>query len=251
MARPRPGGRGLLDGLSALFPQGERFFIESVRAHRRLAEGVLARDVAQLIAQEAVHTREHVAFNAQAAAAGRDMGPLEARTGCEIAAVRRKGDLRKLGATVALEHFTALLAHELVAEPAHLRDAPTETRGLWLWRAAEEIEHKAVATPPGQAPRKARPAAPPTRPAPASRGVRPGVSARGAGRRAATAARRLRRPGAAGPRRRSAPATAGLACEGRSRSPRSPVRGARRGRAPPAGRTTRPRSARTRAAPAV
>jgi predicted metal-dependent hydrolase len=140
-----PVAAAFYDSLSALFPQGERFFIESVRAWRDRADGPLADDVAQFIAQEAIHTREHQAFNGQAAAAGRDMAPLEARTGRSLEAVRCRGDLRKLGATVSLEHFTALLAHELVVHPAHLAAAPDETRRLWLWHAAEEIEHKAVA----------------------------------------------------------------------------------------------------------
>jgi len=51
-----------------------------------------------------------------------------------------------LAYTVALEHFTALLAHqsfikgELFAEPAH-----EDFRPLMMWHGAEELEHKAVA----------------------------------------------------------------------------------------------------------
>ena len=47
---------------------------------------------------------------------------------------------------MALEHFTAILAHELLARPAPPRAAPTsEAAELWRWHACEEIEHKGVA----------------------------------------------------------------------------------------------------------
>ena len=46
---------------------------------------------------------------------------------------------------MALEHFTAILAHELLADPRHLAGADRETADLWRWHACEEIEHKGVA----------------------------------------------------------------------------------------------------------
>ena len=46
---------------------------------------------------------------------------------------------------MALEHFTAILAHELLGDPRHLQDADPEAAALWRWHAIEEIEHKGVA----------------------------------------------------------------------------------------------------------
>jgi hypothetical protein len=46
---------------------------------------------------------------------------------------------------MALEHFTAILAHQLLANPRHLAGAEAETADLWRWHAMEEIEHKGVA----------------------------------------------------------------------------------------------------------
>ena len=46
---------------------------------------------------------------------------------------------------MALEHFTAILAHELLADPRHLEGAEEATANLWKWHASEEIEHKGVA----------------------------------------------------------------------------------------------------------
>jgi predicted metal-dependent hydrolase len=46
---------------------------------------------------------------------------------------------------MALEHFTAILAHELLRDPRHLAGADTESAALWRWHSIEEIEHKGVA----------------------------------------------------------------------------------------------------------
>ena len=47
--------------------------------------------------------------------------------------------------TIALEHFTAMFAHEFLAHPEHFVGAETEQAELWRWHAVEEIEHKGVA----------------------------------------------------------------------------------------------------------
>src|SRR5947207_12808764 len=54
----------LAASLSAVFPDGEDFFVRSVRHFRdRITDPVLKRQVAGFIGQEAVHGREHRAFN--------------------------------------------------------------------------------------------------------------------------------------------------------------------------------------------
>jgi predicted metal-dependent hydrolase len=51
----------------------------------------------------------------------------------------------RLAVTCALEHYTAILAEQLLAQADH-RDAGHESvRPLWIWHALEESEHKAVA----------------------------------------------------------------------------------------------------------
>jgi len=47
--------------------------------------------------------------------------------------------------TIALEHFTAMFAHEFLAHPEHFVGADSEQAELWRWHAVEEIEHKGVA----------------------------------------------------------------------------------------------------------
>jgi hypothetical protein len=50
-----------------------------------------------------------------------------------------------LAMTVALEHFTAILAHASLNRREHMPGVEPEIAALWKWHAIEEIEHKAVA----------------------------------------------------------------------------------------------------------
>lgn len=140
-----PIGTALYNALSATFPKGEAFFVESVRAFREGAEPRLAADIKAFTTQEVLHSREHVAFNKRAVDAGYDLTRLDDAVDHRLAIVRAKHPIVSLAVTMALEHYTAMLAHELLAEPSHLAGADPETAALWRWHAIEEIEHKGVA----------------------------------------------------------------------------------------------------------
>lgn len=140
-----PVPTAFFSALSTTFPMGERFFIDSVRPLRADAPEPLAQEIAGFVRQEALHTREHVAFNAQVDAAGYDTAAIYARTERVLTKLRRRSLLRQLCTTITLEHFTAVFAHELLAEPRRLAAAPPAVGSLWRWHALEEIEHKAVA----------------------------------------------------------------------------------------------------------
>jgi predicted metal-dependent hydrolase len=135
----------IYNALSTTFPRGEAFFVESVRAFREGAPLRLAEEIRGFTTQEAIHSREHDAFNKRAADAGYDLSKLEAQVEKRLAVTRGKPPIVSLAATMALEHFTAILAHQLLADPRHLEGAEKETADLWRWHAAEEIEHKGVA----------------------------------------------------------------------------------------------------------
>jgi hypothetical protein len=143
------GGRvqatAIYNALSTTFPRGEAFFVESVRAFRDGAPPKLAEEVKGFTTQEAIHSREHDAFNKRAAGAGYDLSELEAQVERRLAVTRSKAPIVSLAATMALEHFTAILAHQLLANPRHLAGADKEAADLWRWHAVEEIEHKGVA----------------------------------------------------------------------------------------------------------
>ena len=143
------GGRieatAIYNALSTTFPAGEAFFVESVRAFRDGAPPKLAEEIKAFTTQEAIHSREHDAFNRRAADAGYDLSKLEAQVEKRLAVTRGKPPVVSLAATMALEHFTAILAHQLLANPRHLEGGESETANLWRWHACEEIEHKGVA----------------------------------------------------------------------------------------------------------
>jgi len=143
------GGRveatAIYNALSTTFPKGEAFFVESVRAFRDGAPPRLAEEIKAFTTQEAIHSREHAAFNNRAAESGYDLSKLEKRVEERLAITKGRPPVVSLAATMALEHFTAILAHELLADPRHLEGADKETAELWRWHAVEEIEHKGVA----------------------------------------------------------------------------------------------------------
>lgn len=140
-----PGRTAFFNALSSTFPVGEKFFMTSVRHYRDDTPQPLRSQIDDFVYQEAMHSREHVVFNRQAQDVGYDIAPLEDRARRTIAWVKRRSPLQQLAATCALEHFTATLAHDALANPEHLAGATDETRRLWQWHAIEEIEHKAVA----------------------------------------------------------------------------------------------------------
>jgi predicted metal-dependent hydrolase len=135
----------IYNALSTTFPAGEAFFVESVRAFREGTPPKLADEIKAFTTQEAIHSREHDAFNKRAAEAGYDLGQLEAQVEKRLAITKSKPPIVSLAATMALEHFTAILAHQLLADPRHLQGAEQEAADLWRWHAVEEIEHKGVA----------------------------------------------------------------------------------------------------------
>jgi predicted metal-dependent hydrolase len=143
------GGRveatAIYNALSTTFPKGEAFFVESVREFRDGAPPKLAQEIKAFTTQEAIHSREHDAFNQRAIAAGYDISSLEAQVEKRLAITKGRPPIVSLAATMALEHFTAILAHQLLTQPGHLRGAEKQTADLWRWHAAEEIEHKGVA----------------------------------------------------------------------------------------------------------
>ena len=140
-----PVASAFYNALSATFPKGEAFFVESVRAFRDDAPPKLAAEIRAFTTQEVMHSREHVAFNKRALDAGYDMSGLEAQVDRRLAVVRERPPVVNLAATMCLEHFTAILAHQLLSNPKHLRGPDAESAALWRWHAVEEIEHKGVA----------------------------------------------------------------------------------------------------------
>lgn len=145
------GGRrsvtSFLDNLSLFFPAGEAFFVEAVKAHKHLVtDARLREDVIRFCAQEGIHAREHTRYNAMLEGQGYPAAELERRIERILQRVRRRSPRRiRLSVTCALEHFTAVMARELLEDARLLEGAHPVMSELWRWHALEEHEHRAVA----------------------------------------------------------------------------------------------------------
>ncbi len=133
------------NALSATFPRGEAMFIEAVKAHRDGVPPKLEAEIRAFVKQEINHTREHMVFNKAAIDAGYDLGRIDTRIAEIMELIRERPAIINLAATIALEHFTAMMAHEFLANPRHFAGGEPETVAMWRWHAIEEIEHKGVA----------------------------------------------------------------------------------------------------------
>jgi len=134
--------------LSAVFPDGEDFFVRSVRHFRDdITDPALKRQVAGFIGQEAVHGREHRALNDRLDQLGYPVKKVEKLTKWGLELRERVAPPKaNLAATAALEHFTATLAELLLtSEETRAMFGNEEVKNLFLWHALEESEHKAVA----------------------------------------------------------------------------------------------------------
>ncbi len=134
--------------LSGLFPDGEDYFVRSVRHYRdRITDPELKRQVAGFIGQEAMHGREHRAFNARLDDLGYHTKRIERMTKRLLEFRERMvPPIANLALTAALEHFTATMAELILSsEEARASFGNESVRDLFLWHALEESEHKAVA----------------------------------------------------------------------------------------------------------
>ena len=136
-------------GLSAVFPDGEDFFVRSVRHFRdQITDPELKRQVAGFIGQEAMHGREHRAFNDrlararlpdQARRAVHQVGPRRCASGSR----RRRPTSPPPPPSSTSPPPSPSCAHR--ARRRATCSATTRCSNLFLWHALEESEHKAVA----------------------------------------------------------------------------------------------------------
>lgn len=137
-----------LDALSVNFPEGERFFMESVRAFEdAVTDPALSEQMRLFVRQEAQHGVAHQRYNQRMAEQGVNVGGIERSLSRQHKSTRRKfSRAQQLALTAAAEHVTAMLAEGLLGEGPMLDDKTDPTmRALFLWHAVEEVEHKSVA----------------------------------------------------------------------------------------------------------
>lgn len=147
-----------MHALSCLFPEGEAFFVRSVKAYSSdpsvASNEKLCKQVKGFVNQEAQHSAEHAAYNRKIQQLyHHDVDKINSMLRglfwlvekCPL--VPNKKSIC-LGITCSLEHLTACLAEILLTTDEGLyvlKQMSPSHRTLWIWHAIEETEHKAVA----------------------------------------------------------------------------------------------------------
>ncbi len=138
-----------LAALSAVFPNGEDFFVASVRNYRSALEGNtdLKTKVKGFIGQESVHGQQHRAFNQRLAELNYPTASFDANLLKVATRMHRLPQSIQLAVTAASEHFTSVLAHIVLSdEQTRTTLFPSADFELLItWHALEELEHKDVA----------------------------------------------------------------------------------------------------------
>ncbi|PJZ26912.1 metal-dependent hydrolase [Leptospira hartskeerlii] len=134
-----------------LFPEGERFFIKSVKAFAdQVKDPGLSSRVKSFIGQEVQHGKEHEKILEILKGQGRPITLMEKFYKWTAFSFFLPifefffGKKLKLAVTAGLEHYTASMAEISIRNNFH-DDAYGDMRSLLLWHACEEIEHKSVA----------------------------------------------------------------------------------------------------------
>lgn len=136
------------DAMSTLFPQGEKFFITSVREFKdEVTDPKLQAEVRDFTRQEAQHSMIHRQFNDRLAAQGVDIESIDRQLAEHFFERMPKFTSRfqRLSATAAFEHLTAMMCTCFFERRELLETSDPRVRAMYAWHAVEEVEHKAVA----------------------------------------------------------------------------------------------------------
>ena len=85
-----PYASAFFNALSVTFPEGETFFIESVKKFRKRVPPKLQQEIRAFIQQEAIHSREHLCFNEHLKACDFDISRLEQAISSVVNRIRTK-----------------------------------------------------------------------------------------------------------------------------------------------------------------
>lgn len=137
------------NALSITFPLGEKSFIDSVRHFADdVTDPKLKSEIRSFCGQEGFHRREHEDYNQLLCSLrGYDLEMMEGRIRNRIEGSRAQlPPIARLAITVCLEHLTAIMAEYMLAKDCPIKGkAEPLMEELWMWHAAEEMEHKGVA----------------------------------------------------------------------------------------------------------
>ncbi|MEQ5843651.1 metal-dependent hydrolase [Paraburkholderia acidicola] len=136
----------LMDGLQLSFPDGERYFISSVRYFReRVKDPVLAQEIKDFTRQEGQHGMAHTTFNNVLKKQGMPVDELLAVQKTILDGyTRRWSPDFNVALTAAFEHMTSLMAEAFFGRKMVMAGADPHMQALFAWHAIEEMEHKSV-----------------------------------------------------------------------------------------------------------
>jgi len=137
----------MFDALSLTFPDGERYFIQSVRLFcDQIQDPDLKQRVADFIRQEAQHGIAHDKMNQVMKDQGMPVDQFIQRLNKVFKfELKYRSPQYNIAMTAAAEHLTALMAETFYGEKDTLQDAHPYVRALFAWHAIEEMEHRDVA----------------------------------------------------------------------------------------------------------
>ncbi|MFW2057991.1 metal-dependent hydrolase [Acinetobacter haemolyticus] len=136
----------LMNAMSAVFPQGELMLIESLRKIRgAIDDPELQAEISAFIGQEAMHAKEHMAFNRYADEQQIHIENLQDEVKNLYAYMQKiLPPMHIMAIGCAIEHITATLGAQLLRCDEWNQRLSGPVGELWLWHAVEENEHKAV-----------------------------------------------------------------------------------------------------------
>ncbi|WP_313659760.1 metal-dependent hydrolase [Acinetobacter variabilis] len=137
----------MFDALSLTFPDGERYFIQSVRLFRdQIKDPDLQKRVADFIRQEAQHGIAHDKMNNMMREQGMPVDQFIQRLNYMMNYdLKNRSPEYNIAVTAAAEHLTALMAETFYGQKDTLRNAHPFVRAMFAWHAIEEMEHRDVA----------------------------------------------------------------------------------------------------------
>lgn len=157
-----PFATHFVNSMHVVFPEGEKFFIRSVKKfEKQVKDEQLRNDIKAFCGQEGIHAREHQRFWSVMEEQG--LNPEAFARFLNIYMFKRKnsvediiektlnrispglGDKMSLSMTTGLEHYTAIIAKAIFEEPVLTnRKIAPQMLEMMQWHACEEIEHKSV-----------------------------------------------------------------------------------------------------------
>ncbi len=136
------------NAISLLLPAGEQFFRDVAREVARSLDlsnnPRLEQEVREFAVQESQHAAQHRRYNEVLAAQGFQNIVEPSIMWWKSFLHRHTSPLTSLAAVCAYEHYTAIIAENLLRSRKKWMDGSPDMALFWGWHAAEETEHKAV-----------------------------------------------------------------------------------------------------------